>query len=154
MGKISSYTYDTSPTLSDYALGNQASGPTTSKFKFSDILALLAGGGTEISAAIQSQANAGTAGGTMYYINLGGLKFLWLITGNVTGGTGGNPFTVTFPTSFFSAIQHAVGGLVSADTTPNQDVYLTNLLATGLTVNIYANAGTGNELASLLVIGT
>lgn len=38
MGKVSSYTYDTSPTTTDYFLGNSASGPSTFKFRVSDVI--------------------------------------------------------------------------------------------------------------------
>lgn len=59
---------------------------------------------------VQSQANAGNAGGTMYYINLGGIKMCWGQTANQTIG-GGAPASaavaVTLPTSFFSTIQSA-----------------------------------------------
>jgi len=103
MSKISAYSYDTSPTTSDYLLGNSASGPTTQKFQIATLLALLGAGGTELSSQIQSQANSGTAGGTIYWINLGGLKILW---GNTpTQVSYGAPaYTVAFPT-FFTTIQ-------------------------------------------------
>lgn len=38
MGKISSYSFNSSPISSDYLLGNTASGPTTQKFKLADLI--------------------------------------------------------------------------------------------------------------------
>lgn len=57
----------------------------------------------------QSQSNAGNAGGTIYYINLGGLKIAWGTTAQVSGtGT----MTITLPSSFFTAVQ---AGTITAD---------------------------------------
>lgn len=39
---------------------------------------------TIFSGQVQSQANAGTAGGTIYYVNLGGIKLAWGMTGSLT----------------------------------------------------------------------
>jgi hypothetical protein len=40
MTKISQYPDDASPQTTDYAIGNQASGPTTQRFKFSNLITL------------------------------------------------------------------------------------------------------------------
>lgn len=109
---------------------------------------------------VQSLANAGNAGGTMFYINLGGIKLLWGTTGTLTlSGTGQvfANFGVTFPTSFFSAIQ-------SATATPNGTAAGTNNLtigantaaiASGWNIEVIQNSGTNGAVSfSYLVIGT
>jgi hypothetical protein len=73
-----------------------------------DFAALLS---TIFSGQVQSQANAGSAGGTIYYVNLGGIKIAWGLTANQTiGGAApaSAPVGITFPTSFFSTIQSAI----------------------------------------------
>lgn len=86
---------------------------------------------------VASQANAGTAGGTMKYINLGGMKVLWGRTA-VMNGTG--TFTVTFPTSFFTAVD----ALVQAKTA---------LVGTGLQIDYQQSLVTASG-ASFVLVGT
>lgn len=62
------------------------------------------------SPGVTSFVNAGSAGGTFYYINLGGLKLLWGLTGSINlGGTSGfqvsTALAVTLPVGFFTTIQ-------------------------------------------------
>lgn len=63
---------------------------------------------------VQTQANTGTAGGNMSWINLGGLKIMWGRTAHLTGGPAAG-YGIGLPT-FFSAITGAfcsVGGFGS-----------------------------------------
>jgi len=64
---------------------------------------------TIFSGQVTSAANAGTWGGTNYYINLGGIKLCWGISAAGTSiAAGGNSSkTVTLPTSFFSTVSTA-----------------------------------------------
>lgn len=112
------------------------------------------------SGQLQSQANAGSAGGTMYYINIGGIKLLWFITGTVSvsgGSPGSTAYGVTFPTSFFSAIEASIGS------TTGTAVNTTSLYfgpgsaptAAGWAFSLLQTAGTnGSCQISGLVIGT
>lgn len=59
---------------------------------------------TIFSGQIATAANAGTAGGTTNYLNLGGLKICWGLTAVITTTAGGftDP-TVVFPTTYAAA---------------------------------------------------
>lgn len=106
----------------------------------------------QFSPGVSSQANAGTAGGTMKYINLGGIKMLWMTGGSVPTGT---PKTVTFPTSFFTTIEYAIASIGTASGTAA--VYtpeVQSLTATGCTIAMTAGAGSGTQPTFLHVIGT
>lgn len=64
------------------------------------------------SGQVQTQANAGTAGGNMWWINLGGIKLLWGKTANGLAAGASNTYGVTLPT-FFTTVQSgfcSVGG--------------------------------------------
>lgn len=113
---------------------------------------------TIFSGQTSTQANAGTAGGTMSYINLGGIKLLWCRTGvlSVANNTS-TTYTFTFPTSFFSttsanflttennAVSDRINSFFSVATT-----------TTGTTIALrdFAAAGTASTQVNLLVIGT
>ncbi len=57
---------------------------------------------TIFSGQLQEVTNSGSAGGTFYYVNIGGIKIAW-ITGNFTIGANNTSTNVfTFPTGFFS----------------------------------------------------
>lgn len=89
-----------------------------------------------------SQTNAGTAGGTMYYINEGGIKKLWLQTPGLTGGASGfTTWTVTFPTSFFTTVEivSASLGVSSLGGTGVKFSYAQFPSTTGVTL-VYYNA--------------
>ena len=59
-----------------------------------------------LSLARSTQVNAGTAGGNMYWINLGGIKILWGIsTGLSLANSTNATYTWTLPTSFFTTIE-------------------------------------------------
>jgi hypothetical protein len=111
---------------------------------------------TQTLNTVSSQANAGTAGGTIYYINLGGIKIAWGQTAAITvaagGGAAGN---VTLPTSFFSTIQQVMSA--SSDNTGIANVYgsVDQVVAASFRI-VLTNTGGGstNAKASFMVIGT
>jgi hypothetical protein len=77
-----------------------------------DFAALLS---TIFSGQVQSQANAGTAGGTIYYVNLGGIKLAWGVSNSgLTMATTPVSYGFTLPTSFFSSLQAALVSAVPA----------------------------------------
>ena len=84
--------------------GNATVGGTLGVTGASTLASLILNGsltGTGLGSQVQSQANAGTAGGTFYYINLGGIKLMWINGGNQAYGAGGTNFlTFTLPTFF------------------------------------------------------
>lgn len=106
------------------------------------------------SATLQSQANAGTAGGTMKYINLGGIKMLWCLSSNQTTGTGPISYTFTLPTSFFSTITMVQASAANPTGNANQYTTVTSQNTTTVTVYITSPGGAATAGIELFVIGT
>jgi hypothetical protein len=97
---------------------------------------------------VASQSNAGTAGGTMYYINLGGIKLLWLI---ITASSATSTYTVTFPTGFFSATPVVTTGVAGSSGTTTGQYIVDTVASTGFSWYSGTNPDTGT---SFLVIGS
>jgi hypothetical protein len=110
---------------------------------------------TIFSGQVTSYANAGSAGGTFYYINLGGIKLLWGTSGNVIGTTAGPSYVVDFPAGFFSTIQSAIATIQQLATVAQQEINGGVAPTTSSwSVTIAATTTTGNETFSIFVIGT
>jgi len=109
---------------------------------------------TIFSGQVLSQANAGTAGGTMHYINLGGIKLLWVITAVHASAAAGAVYTITLPTSFFSTIQQVSSVAINMVDDARQYVSITAATATTVTVDLVSPSGNYTTSASVLVIGT
>ena len=107
---------------------------------------------TIFSGQIQSYTNSGSAGGTFYYINLGGLKLLWGISASVNSTTTNTGYVVTFPSGFFSSVQ---GGLVTNlnENQENQSHGLIGLGTSGVTLETASNLTT-TAILSIWIIGT
>ena len=107
---------------------------------------------TIFSGQIQSYTNSGSAGGTFYYINLGGLKLLWGISASVNSTTTNTGYVVTFPSGFFSSVQ---GGLVTNlnENQENQSHGLIGLGTSGVTLETASNITT-TAVLSIWIIGT
>jgi len=111
---------------------------------------------------VQSQANAGTAGGTMYYINLGGIKILWATTSALSlAAQNSVAYTFTFPTSFFTTVPSFNVSLASGQSGGNQFLGISGNSATTVsganfflisTAQISITASSSN--ASVFAIGT
>lgn len=117
--------------------------------------------GTGLAGQVQTYANAGSAGGTGYYVNLSGLKLCWGITGTLST-TGAAPqftgYVINFPAAFFSTIQSATA---SPNATPGGSQYMSigsSAAATTSSWSIYilmqSSGSNGNSAASWFVIGT
>jgi hypothetical protein len=117
-----------------------------------DFAALLS---TIFSGQVQSQANAGTAGGTIYYVNLGGIKLAWGASNSgLTMATTPVGYGFTLPASFFSTVQAAIPTVI-----PGIDgrvgCTLGSLSTSAVAVNV-RNPSNGSATGQLflLVIGT
>ena len=98
---------------------------------------------TIFSGQVQSYTNTGSGGGTGYYINLGGIKLLWITTGTVSTSSGNASLNISLPSSFFTSVkagsatpsnlavdvaQYANFGTIFPVSSPaNINVYITNL---------------------------
>jgi hypothetical protein len=110
---------------------------------------------TIFSGQVQSQANAGTAGGTIYYVNLGGIKIAWGVSNSgLTMATTPVGYGFTLPASFFSTVQAAIPTVI-----PGIDgrvgCTLGSVSASAISVNIW-NPFNGSATGQLfmLAIGT
>lgn len=108
---------------------------------------------TIFSGQVLTQANAGSAGGTMNYINLGGIKLLWITTANQNSTTGGSPYTITLPTSFFSTVT-SVNATATNMTTDGRQYIAVNSFTTTTVTMTFTTAINGTTGASIFVIGT
>lgn len=113
---------------------------------FADLLS------TIFSGQVTSYTNSGSAGGTFYYINLGGIKLLWGQSASVDSGTTNTGYGLTFPSGFFSSTQ---AGLITNlnENQENQSHGLINLGTTGVTLETASNVAT-TVILSVLIIGT
>ena len=113
---------------------------------FADLLSTIFGG------QVQSVANSGTAGGTIYYINLGGIKLLWGASSSALAV--GTTYTFDFPT-FFTTVQFGVASLMGLVSNSFQTTALVDLGPTGATaeIEVYASSG-GSSILGIFAIGT
>jgi hypothetical protein len=106
---------------------------------------------TIFSGQVTSYVNAGTAGGTFYYINLGGIKLLWGITSAVATGTS---YGITMPAGFFNTIQAAMLTAGVAAGTAAAYGSIASQSTTTMVFNFVASTGSGTMPMQALVIGT
>lgn len=109
---------------------------------------------TMFAGAVQSYTNSGSAGGTFFYINLGGIKLLWGETASNAVGTGGATVVVNLPTNFFNSVQIVLPGLGILGTTPNQVTYELSESSSAISLGILANTNGSSQSTSLLLIGS
>jgi len=138
------------------AAGTDANVNLDLKAKGTGLIELFAGlGGTGLSNSVQSQANTGTAGGTMYYINLGGIKLCW----GSTAALGTSNFTITLPTGFFTTMQagniNAMGGYTNTNAvTANWTAPITGMAVTATFTSIIIGGASPSNSYTYLLIGT
>lgn len=105
---------------------------------------------------ISSYTNTGTAGGTVYYTNINGLKLAWGTTAAISNsGVGGITKTVDLTAVGFANARSAVMSW-SATTDERNTASAFTLSATTLTVKVYnySSSSGGVNPAHFLVIGS
>lgn len=106
---------------------------------------------------VQSYVNSGSAGGTFFYVNLGGLKLLWGVTAlpaNATSTQYG--LTVNFPAGFFDSIQSiTVSGAeqVGTNLLTSQVGGVSGTSYFGINV-VHHNTTSSTQKTNVFVIGT
>lgn len=108
-------------------------------------------GKTTFNSDVTSFTNSGTAGGTFYYINLGGIKILW---GRTNTWASGGSRTIVYPTSFFSATPHVVTNIAGAAGTAGAVSVPESPTSSGITVNLLAYTGSGTMAINFFAIGS
>lgn len=172
MGVITGYPDDTSTTDSDKFLTSDSSGATklTTASTLKDYVladgnittAMIADGtiqyadllSTIFSGQLTTYVNPGTAGGTFYYINLGGIKLLWGRTDSKSVGTGGATYYVTFPASFFTTIQSVSVTLDSLGVEARQWCRADSITTSTLGIHQISTTNGSTQKNSVLIIGT
>lgn len=106
---------------------------------------------TIFSGQVQTQVNSGSAGGTMWWVNLGGLKILWALSDFQTTGVGGNAYFFTLP-SFFSSLQSGITSANGLTADARQYANIESMTTSSIKVN-GVSAGVSTAAFGLLLIG-
>jgi hypothetical protein len=117
-----------------------------------DFAALLS---TIFSGQVQTQANAGSAGGTINYVNLGGIKLAWGETAVINTSTTTPSKGITWPTSFFSSAPSVLLSAAKMTTVANQYASIAAINSTtSADIYVYTVSGSGTAVAEFFAIGT
>lgn len=109
---------------------------------------------TIFSGQVLTQANAGTAGGTFSYVNLGGIKLLWINSAtNLVTTTSATSYTFTLPT-FFTTITGVLASAKSPATYAIQFTTVNGVSTSSIDVYLTSLGGVATCGIGLLVIGT
>lgn len=114
---------------------------------FADLLS------TIYSGQVQTQANAGSAGGNMWWINLGGIKLLWGLSASCNTSASPASFNFTLPT-FFSSLQATLAAIVQQSGDANQTIAGSSATTTTIATYVTSPSGSASLLYSILLIGT
>jgi hypothetical protein len=96
---------------------------------------------------IGTYTNTGNGGGTGYYINLGGIKLCWGVTGTFSN-SGPATNTLSLPSSFFTTVQAPIVNGYNTNIVWAVNAYTTS------TVTYFINNTTSSAQAIWFVIGT
>jgi hypothetical protein len=103
---------------------------------------------------VRTQANAGDAGGTIYYLTLGKLKIAFGKTAAISTASGAaSNKAITLPTAFFSSILTSFADLIPSATN-DQTAQIATESTTTLQLYLYNHSAvTGGGFINWLVIG-
>lgn len=87
----------------------------------------------------RSVANSGTAGGTTYLLDIGGVKIAWLIGAVVSNSPGQNLWTWVIPSSFFSQVPSITNTPTTPTSTGDQVGIVITPSATSITLGVISN---------------
>ncbi len=116
------------------------------KLDFSTLLPSLF---TAFGSSVQTYTNTGDGGGTGYYINLGGLKLCWGITGSITV-SGASSKNISMPSSFFTNVRAAFHDKFGSAVFTTQQ----GAVPSTTTLQVYFGSGTGSAQVVWFVIGS
>lgn len=104
---------------------------------------------TIFSSQIQTYTNTGDGGGTGYYVNLGGIKLCWGITGSITV-SGASTKNISMPVGFFTNVRAAFHDKFGSSVFSTQQ----GTAPTTTQLQIYFGSGTGTAQVGWFIIGT
>lgn len=100
---------------------------------------------------VQSFVNTGSAGGTFYFMNLGGVKMLWGQTGLIAATGAG---ALTLPLNLFSSIQSAMAAASNNSGVANVYGSIDAVSTTSVRVIATTTGGATNVTLSVWIMGT
>lgn len=104
---------------------------------------------------LKALVNSGTAGGTMFYMQLGPIKILWITTGQLASSAAGPGYTFVFPPGFFTTVNSVFATESNATVTNYQVISVAGVpTIAGCSASIYSPSGAATGAINLLVIGT
>lgn len=106
-----------------------------------------------VSLAAPSVANAGTAGGTTFRINLGSIKMAWLQSAVKSNSSGQNSYSWTLPASFFTTVQSCWCNATDPTSTADIVPLILSYSAATVTVAVVSN-GVSTCKINAFAIGT
>ena len=99
---------------------------------------------------VKSYTNTNSGGGTGYYINLGGIKICWGLTGTFATSLATN-YSISLPTSFFTTVQSSQVNVFNPTNAPTINAFVS---ATTSTLTMFINTANTNCQFQWFVIGT
>lgn len=108
---------------------------------------------TIFSGQVQTQAQTGGAGGTMWWVNLGGIKILWAVSASKASSNPGTAWDWSLPT-FFSSVQASFATAFNMTSQANQFIAYASINTTSFSTYFCSPGGAGTTQAALLLIGT
>jgi hypothetical protein len=138
-------------------LGGTLAVTSTSTFTGTITTGGIAIGGSLTGTGLASQVQTFSSSGTFYYVNLGGIKYLWGTTSSITlsSGVSFNTYTITLP-AFFTTVQMAIANASgTAFSTAYTYAVVTSASTSSVVITFAITNGTGATLTGdLFMIGT
>lgn len=102
---------------------------------------------------VSTQVNAGTAGGNMWWINLGGIKLLWGRSASLSTTTTNVSYGFTLP-AFFATVQSAYSYIDTQGASAGQIASGNSVSTSAVLTYLVSPGGPGTCNYSVLIIGT
>ena len=109
---------------------------------------------TIFSGQLTTYTNPGTAGGTFYYGNIGGIKIFYGKTQFNAVGTGGASYTITLPVGFFSTIRYSAPTVDTYTIDDRQWATTVTVTTATYTLGIKSSSNGSTQVTNVLILGT
>ncbi len=109
---------------------------------------------TIFSGQLTTYTNPGTAGGTFYYGDIGGIKIFYGKTQSNAVGTGGASYTITLPVGFFSTIRYSAPTVDTYTIDDRQWATTVTVTTATYTLGIKSSSNGSTQVTNVLILGT
>lgn len=109
---------------------------------------------TIFSGQLTTYTNPGTAGGTFYYGDIGGIKIFYGKTQFNAVGTGGASYTITLPVGFFSTIRYSAPTVDTYTIDDRQWATTVTVTTATYTLGIKSSSNGSTQVTNVLILGT